>query len=192
MGTPSRGAIPAAALRALQAATVGTPDSEARKSVRFHLRSNLYFDFGGKVPPPDVRTPPKAKPKVRTPSQARASVDAHACVLAIISLLTSNLGWIERDSQPEEHISGAHFPSVGGNPMSGPAVHQSGCSDSLMRKRYVSDHMVKMRIVPTLSMPQSCEPYRLSKSPSRFGAGECAEGAAGSHGAENVAHADAS
>ncbi len=38
--------------------------SSKRKSVRFHLRDNLFFEPGGQVPPPAVRTPPKAQPKV--------------------------------------------------------------------------------------------------------------------------------
>ena len=39
--------------------------SGKRKSVRFHLRENLFFEPGGQVPPAAVRTPPKARPKVR-------------------------------------------------------------------------------------------------------------------------------
>ena len=31
--------------------------------VKFALKKNLYFAKGGPVPPPDVRTPPTAKPK---------------------------------------------------------------------------------------------------------------------------------
>jgi hypothetical protein len=38
--------------------------SSRRKSVRFHLRDNLFFEPGGQVPPAAVRTPPKARPKV--------------------------------------------------------------------------------------------------------------------------------
>mmetsp|Transcript_32823 Transcript_32823/g.93150 ORF Transcript_32823/g.93150 Transcript_32823/m.93150 type:complete len:577 (+) Transcript_32823:92-1822(+) len=34
-----------------------------KKSVRFAMKQNLYFPFGGPLPDPDVRTPPPARPK---------------------------------------------------------------------------------------------------------------------------------
>ena len=62
-----------------------TRASSKRKSVRFHLRDNLFFEPGGQVPPPAVRTPPKAQPKVGGPLSPRVSCLAdpdtmHCCV----------------------------------------------------------------------------------------------------------------
>ena len=39
--------------------------SEQSKSVRFRLKKNLYFEHGGPLPLPELRTPPSAQPKVR-------------------------------------------------------------------------------------------------------------------------------
>ena len=55
-------------------------DSSKRKSVRFHLRDNLFFEPGGQVPPAAVRTPPKARPKVRHAAAVLRSATMH-CVL---------------------------------------------------------------------------------------------------------------
>jgi len=41
----------------------GTPGSSA-KHVRFKLKNNLYFQKGGEVPSPELRTPESCKPKV--------------------------------------------------------------------------------------------------------------------------------
>lgn len=43
----------------------GTPMSQA-KHVRFQLKRNLYFQQGGAVPSPEMRTPESCKPKVST------------------------------------------------------------------------------------------------------------------------------
>lgn len=40
-----------------------TPDSQA-KHVRFQLKRNLYFQQGGAIPSPDLRTPDSCRPKV--------------------------------------------------------------------------------------------------------------------------------
>lgn len=42
----------------------GAPATSARKAVRINLRNNLYFEHGGPVPDPMVRTPPTARSKV--------------------------------------------------------------------------------------------------------------------------------
>lgn len=51
-GTPANGAC-----------AKGTPGSQ-RKQVSFQLKKNLYFQKGGEVPSPDLRTPDSCKPKV--------------------------------------------------------------------------------------------------------------------------------
>eukprot|EP00951_Prasinocladus_malaysianus_P040820 scaffold473952_cov46-Prasinocladus_malaysianus.AAC.1 len=44
-------------------ACASPPPEAIKKSVKFSMRSNLYFPFGGPVPDADVRTPPTARPK---------------------------------------------------------------------------------------------------------------------------------
>ena len=43
----------------------GAASASAKKSVQINLRKNLYHEFGGPVPPAEVRTPQTARSKVR-------------------------------------------------------------------------------------------------------------------------------
>eukprot|EP00983_Pelagomonas_calceolata_P108461 1159461-Pelagomonas_calceolata.AAC.2 len=45
------------------AAAAGGPATSARKAVRINLRNNLYFEHGGPIPDPMIRTPPTARSK---------------------------------------------------------------------------------------------------------------------------------
>ena len=97
-GTSSAAASPASR-QTSQPVAASAPDlprkqtsplgSSKRKSVRFHLRDNLFFEPGGQVPPAAVRTPPKAQPKVsRRVMRANTQRVVSACCNAALTGLT--------------------------------------------------------------------------------------------------------
>uniref|UniRef100_A0A7S3R445 Uncharacterized protein n=1 Tax=Dunaliella tertiolecta TaxID=3047 RepID=A0A7S3R445_DUNTE len=58
------------------AAAAGGPATSARKAVRINLRNNLYFEHGGPIPDPMIRTPPTARSKGSILKRAQESLAA--------------------------------------------------------------------------------------------------------------------
>ena len=62
IATPATASTPASEGVTLRPRPTEQPTT-GKKSVRFAMKNNLYFQFGGPLPDPEVRTPPRAQPK---------------------------------------------------------------------------------------------------------------------------------